>query len=67
MTEPPIKPARCRHGNIWVYAPDGTGSGQIHWCYRCGAIRQTVGDRAYRWTRPVGPIGENPATKEATP
>lgn len=42
---------RCRHRTFWALG------GVWLWCYRCGALLCVGG----RWTRPVGPRGDNPA------
>lgn len=50
------KPERCRHRDFWLLVL--RNGSQATWCYRCGALRM-LGEK--RWTKPVGPTGENPA------
>lgn len=57
---------KSRHRKCWIIA-----GGYWLWCYECGAIKLNVGkdhpDYRRNWYVPVGPDGENPASKERTP
>jgi hypothetical protein len=58
----------CRHRHTWDYSihPYGGPSYVVQWCYQCGAIRKndlTIPREISKWTKPVGPGGENPAMR----
>jgi hypothetical protein len=45
--------------STWLIA-----GGAIIWCYRCGSWRVNALGKEYKWHKPSGLNGENPAMKK---
>jgi hypothetical protein len=60
--------AKARHDHrrsLWII---GIGESSFLWCYQCGAIRVNAAGAQYKWRRPTGIGGPNPAmTMKETP
>lgn len=44
--------------SMWII---GIGDESILWCYQCGAIRKNAAGREFKWRKPTGEGGQNPA------
>lgn len=53
-----MKKRHDHRDSTWLIA-----GGDIIWCYRCGAWRVNQPGRMFKWHRPTGLDGDNPAMK----